>query len=110
MYRFSIKENDFIMSGAGTIGRISRVPRGIKPGVINQALIRIRVNKQLVDLEYFFCNGCVRKKMQDKLTQANPASAMVNLVPMSEVKEWEVSIPTLEEQQKSATSLNVLMR
>lgn len=99
LYRFSIKENDFIMSGAGTIGRISRVPRGIKPGVINQALIRIRVNKQLVDLEYFL-QWMRSEKMQDKLTQANPASAMVNLVPMSEVKEWEVSIPTLEEQQK----------
>lgn len=31
------------MSGSGTIGRISRVPDGIKLGVFNQALIRFRI-------------------------------------------------------------------
>jgi type I restriction enzyme S subunit len=36
--------------------------------------------------------------MQRKLTQANPASAMVNLVPMSEVKDWDVMVPNKDEQ------------
>lgn len=97
--RFSINENDFIMSGAGTIGRISKVPKGIKKGVINQALIRIRVNKKIVDLNYFL-QWMRSEDMQNKLTLANPASAMVNLVPMSEVKGWQIKVPSIEEQKK----------
>src|SRR5690625_5060800 len=99
LYRFILNEDDFIMSGAGTIGRISRVPSGIKSGVINQALIKMRVNKYLVDLDYFL-QWMRSEKMQNRLTQANPASAMVNLVPMSEVKEREVTVQSIEEQQK----------
>jgi type I restriction enzyme S subunit len=32
LYKFEIHPGDFIMSGAGTIGRISRVPEGIRSG------------------------------------------------------------------------------
>ena len=94
--KFMLLPGDFIMSGAGTIGKISLVPDGIEKGVFNQALIRLRVNKN-IDKE-FFLQWMRSPEMQNKLTQANPASAMVNLVPMSEIKEWEVIVPSLEEQ------------
>ena len=84
------------MSGAGTIGKISLVPEGIENGVFNQALIRLKVNEN-TDKE-FFLQWMRSSKMQNKLTKANPASAMVNLVPMSEVKEWDVIVPSPEEQ------------
>ena len=99
LHKFTLKENDFIMSGAGTIGRISRVPKGIKKGVFNQALIRFRINSELTNSEYFL--QFVRaENMQRKLTGANPGSAISNLVPMSEVKKWEVFVPIKGEQQK----------
>ena len=94
--KFILLPGDFIMSGAGTIGKISLVPEGIENGVFNQALIRLRVNKN-TDKE-FFLQWMRSPEMQNKLTKANPASAMVNLVPMSEVKEWDVIIPSPEEQ------------
>ncbi|MBS6253503.1 MAG: restriction endonuclease subunit S [Streptococcus sp.] len=94
--KFILLPGDFIMSGAGTIGKISLVPKGIENGVFNQALIRLRVNKS-TDKE-FFLQWMRSSKMQNKLTKANPASAMVNLVPMSEVKEWDVIVPSPEEQ------------
>ena len=94
--KFMLLPGDFIMSGAGTIGKISLVPEGIEKGVFNQALIRLRVNKN-TDKE-FFLQWMRSPEMQNKLTKANPASAMVNLVPMSEVKEWDVIIPSLDEQ------------
>lgn len=94
--KFILLSGDFIMSGAGTIGKISLVPEGIENGVFNQALIRLRVNKN-TDKE-FFLQWMRSSKMQNKLTKANPASAMVNLVPMSEVKEWDVIVPSPEEQ------------
>lgn len=94
--KFMLLPGDFIMSGAGTIGKISLVPEGIEKGVFNQALIRLRVNKN-TDKE-FFLQWMRSPEMQNKLTKANPASAMVNLVPMSEVKEWDIIVPSLEEQ------------
>ena len=94
--KFILLPGDFIMSGAGTIGKISLVPEGIEKGVFNQALIRLRVNKN-TDKE-FFLQWMKSPEMQNKLTKANPASAMVNLVPMSEVKEWDVIVPSFDEQ------------
>lgn len=95
--KFSISEGDFIMSGAGTIGRISRVPKGVAKGIFNQALIRFRTNTEVTDSEYFI--QFVRAdKMQKKLTGANPGSAITNLVPMSEIKKWDILIPSKKEQ------------
>lgn len=97
--KFQLNEGDFILSGAGTIGKISRVPKGIKPGVFNQALVRIKIDTNVMDSEYFL-QWIRSDDMQRKLTDSNPGSAMVNLVPMSEVKNWDVLIPSIPEQQK----------
>ena len=98
LIRFKVSPDDFIMSGAGTIGRISRVPEGIKQGVFNQALIRMKINADVTDSDYFL-HWLRSDNMQQRLTEANPASAMVNLVPMSEVKNWDIFIPSFEEQK-----------
>ncbi|MGX7065919.1 restriction endonuclease subunit S [Vagococcus fluvialis] len=104
---FKLLEKDFIMSGAGTIGRISRVPKGIKQGVFNQALIRFRINGKITDAEYFI-QFIRAEKMQRKLTGANPGSAITNLVPMSEVKKWDILVPKVEEQIEIGFFLNRL--
>ncbi|SDB83812.1 type I restriction enzyme, S subunit [Pelagirhabdus alkalitolerans] len=96
---FALHEGDFILSGAGTIGKISRVPKGIKPGVFNQALIRFRINREITDSE-FFIQFVRSDDMQRYLTSSNAGSAMTNLVPMSEVKKWSINIPEKKEQQK----------
>ena len=97
--KFKVLPGDFLLSGAGTIGRISQVPKGVKQGVFNQALIRLRINKSFVD-ENFFLIWIQSDRMQEKLTDANPGSAMTNLVPMSELKKWIISIPKKEEQAR----------
>ncbi|WP_225423065.1 restriction endonuclease subunit S [Secundilactobacillus malefermentans] len=97
--KFELKPEDFIMSGAGTIGRISRVPHGIDKGVFNQALIRFRIDNRITDSEYFL--QFIRADfMQKKLTSTNPGSAITNLVPMSEVKKWGILVPQINEQSK----------
>lgn len=105
--KFKLNPGDFIMSGAGTIGRISRVPDGVKLGVFNQALIRFRINPEITDSEFFI--QFVRADfMQKNLTGANPGSAITNLVPMSEVKKWEIKAPHLEEQEKIGSFFKLL--
>ena len=99
LHKFQLMPGDFILSGAGTIGRIAQVPSNIIKGVFNQALIRIRINPECTD-KSFFLIWMQSESMQRKLTQANPGSAMTNLVPMSEIKKWEIVIPSKAEQNK----------
>ncbi|TDR52803.1 restriction endonuclease subunit S [Paenilisteria rocourtiae] len=98
LIKFKVLPGDFIMSGAGTIGRISLVPEGIKHGVFNQALIRFKLNHEKTDSKYFL-QLMRSENMQRMLTGSNPGSAMINLVPMSEVKNWDILVPELEEQK-----------
>lgn len=97
LIKFCINPGDFLLSGAGTIGKIARVPEGIKKGIFNQALVRIKINPSITDSEYFL-QWMRSVNMQKKLTQMNPGSAMSNLVPMAEVKEWSIYIPSRVEQ------------
>lgn len=99
LHKFQLMPGDFILSGAGTIGRIAQVPANITKGVFNQALIRIRINPEWMDKKFFLI-WMQSENMQRKLTQANPGSAMTNLVPMSEIKKWEIIIPSKTEQNK----------
>ncbi|WP_034984092.1 restriction endonuclease subunit S [Ligilactobacillus salivarius] len=99
LHKFQLVPGDFILSGAGTIGRIAQVPANITKGVFNQALIRIRINPEWMDKKFFLI-WMQSENMQRKLTQANPGSAMTNLVPMSEIKKWEIIIPSKAEQNK----------
>ncbi|MEM5567237.1 restriction endonuclease subunit S [Aerococcus viridans] len=107
LHRFKLEPGDFIMSGAGTIGRISRVPKGIKQGVFNQALIRFKIKNEVTDSD-FFLQWIRSDNMQRKFTDANPGSAMTNLVPLSEVKQWRVLVPAKEEQRLLGKILTVL--
>lgn len=107
LHKFILEPEDFILSGAGTVGRISRVPKNIKKGVFNQALIRIKIADKIMDPD-FFLQWVRSDSMQKKLTYGNPASAIVNLVPIDEIKKWKVIVPSLDEQVKIGNLLNKL--
>lgn len=97
--KFELQPGDFIMSGAGTIGKISEVPEGITPGIFNQALIRFKINKKTTS-RTFFLTFMRSYTMQRKLTEKNPGSAISNLVSIKEVKNFSIIIPDKQEQQK----------
>nr|WP_208003460.1 HsdR family type I site-specific deoxyribonuclease [Macrococcus goetzii] len=103
--KFKISAGDFILSGAGTIGKLSRVPENTLTGVINQALIRIKINSKIIISDYFL-HYFRSKQIQEKLTFANPGSAMTNLVPLSEMKKWQIVIPKIQEQKEISKLLN----
>ena len=102
--KFELVPGDIIMSGAGTIGRLAMIPSNSKPGVFNQALIRFRVNEQNDNL--FFLYFMRTPKLQKKLTNVNPGSAMVNLVPIKEIKKWECLFPYKREQKRIVSLLS----
>ena len=50
---FEVIPGDIIVSCAGTIGEAFVIPEKAPKGVINQALLRLRINEKVIDKEYF---------------------------------------------------------
>lgn len=102
--RFEVKEADFIVSCSGTIGRIFRIPPNAPKGVINQALLKIEIDKTKIDSEYFY-QYFGWESFQKKIIDNTQGGAMQNLVGMAEFRKTKLSIPSLKEQKKIATIL-----
>jgi type I restriction enzyme S subunit len=50
---FDVKPGDVLITAAGTIGKLAIVPDNIHKGIINQALIRIRLKEDIIDTLFF---------------------------------------------------------
>ena len=104
--RFEIFENDFILSCSGTIGRIFRIPKNHPKGIINQALLIIRLNNSVIDFDYFYFQF-VNEPFQKRIIDDTQGGAMKNLVGMSEFKKVQLPIPpTKAEQTAIANALS----
>ena len=103
MKGFQVKPFDLLVSCSGTLGRITELPWNAPKGIINQALLRIRINRDIVESEYFiqyFRAGFFQKKIVEK----SQGSAMQNLVSIKEFKEIKLAIPQ-KKYQKHITEL-----
>ncbi len=98
LVNFKVIPGDLIVSCSGvTLGRISEIPNDAKPGIINQALLRIRLKYNLIRNKYFilyFRGAFFQKKIFDQ----SQGTAMPNLVGIKDFKEIELLIPPLPEQ------------
>ncbi|MDP2683153.1 MAG: restriction endonuclease subunit S [Deltaproteobacteria bacterium] len=100
LIKFKVIPLDLIVSCSGvTLGRICEIPDDAKPGVINQALLRIRLKHNLILNKYFvlhFRGAFFQRKIFDQ----SQGTAMPNLVGIKDFKEIEMLIPPIEQQQK----------
>jgi len=98
LINFKVIPKDLIVSCSGvTLGRISEIPEDGKPGIINQALLRIRLNKELISNKYFIIRATF---FQKKIFEQSQGTAMPNLVGIKDFKEIEIIVPPLSEQEK----------
>jgi type I restriction enzyme, S subunit len=99
LINFNVLPGDLIVSCSGTLGRIAEIPLNAKAGVINQALLRIRLLDDVVSKKYFlyyFRSASFQKKIFDQ----SQGTAMSNLIGIKDFKEIELYIPSLKEQQQ----------
>ena len=95
---FEVYGGDIIVSCAGTIGEIYEIPENADPGVINQALMRVRVNEDIVDKKMFIISF---SNMIDEFTRTHSnGSAIKNIPPFADLKPMEVLMPSMIEQRK----------
>ena len=102
MIGFKVVPGDLIMSCSGTLGRIAEVPMGAKEGIINQALLKISLNKDIMNNQ-FFIYQFRSKEIQDMLFGISRGSGIANMPSMNEVKAFKFICPPLELQNQFAS-------
>lgn len=97
--RFEVKGGDFLVSCSGVnYGAIFQLPEKIEKGVINQALLRIRLNNEIIDNNYFLYY--FKTYIVKKITTGTGDSTIPNFPPMSVVKNIPIELPDLNTQRQ----------
>ena len=95
---FSVQPQDIIISCAGTIGKSYLVPQDAPGGVINQALLRLRINENLVNIHFFLL---AFQNQVERLNDDAAGTAMKNLGSVQYLKcDLLWLLPPLAEQKK----------
>lgn len=95
---FRVEGGDIIVSCAGTIGETYEIPLDADPGIINQALMRIKVKESIVNKKMF---NILFTNMIDDFTRVHSnGSAIKNIPPFSDLKPMVVFVPKMDEQNK----------
>ena len=104
MKRFELKPGDLIMSCSGTMGKVAIVPDGIKKGVINQALLKLTPNDNLgVEYLRYWMNS---PDFIQRIEESTVGAAIKNVASVKILKEINIPIPPLQEQQQIVTILD----
>ncbi|EOV0661770.1 restriction endonuclease subunit S [Campylobacter upsaliensis] len=103
--QFEVFENDIIVSCAGTIGEIFRIPKNAPKGIINQALMKIKlVNEEWIPYFMIFFDFLIKQKSQEN----SKGSAIKNIPPLDILKNFTIPLPPLCEQEHIVQTLDTL--
>ena len=103
---FETHGGDILVSCAGTIGEMYELPDNSEVGVINQALMRVRVNEKIISKELYkllFTN-----MIDDFSKEHSNGSAMKNIPPFADLKAMNAMLPALDEQERIGAYFNKL--
>ena len=102
---FQCKAGDFLISCSGTLGKIILLPNNVEEGIINQALLKIRLNNDIIDNIYFL-NLFQSRVFQNKIYGDARGGAIKNVASIDEIKKIEFVLPPLYEQKRIADILS----
>lgn len=104
MVSFSVNPLDFIVSCAGTIGEIFKLPFNSPKGIINQALMKVTLISEEIS-DYF---QIVFYDALHKLSKKSKGTAIKNIAPFEKLKPAIIMIPPINEQRKIIKKLKIL--
>ena len=107
MKRFEVKPNDFLVSCSGVnYGAIYQLKENIERGIINQALLRIRLNREIVDDNFFYYY--FQFYIVKKITGGKGNSTIPNFPSMDIVRNIKITLPNLDIQKQIGRLLSSL--
>ena len=106
MKGFELFAGDIIVSCAGTIGETFVMPDDMEQGIINQALMRMKLMPS-VYTEYFLLYFDVILKQNAR--NSSKGSAIKNIPPFDILKSYLVPLPPLAEQKRIVAKIEELL-
>ena len=105
--RFTTYPDDLIISCSGTVGKVSIIKKDDPKGIISQALLTLRVNKDLIlpeFLKYFFSSY----EGYNSLVSRSTGSVQVNISKRAVIEEIPLKLPPLDVQHKIVHYLSLI--
>ena len=109
MSAFKVLPGDLIVSCSGSLGKIAQLPVDALHGIINQALLKIKLNNSIVSCDYFI-SYFKSTIFQNKILEKSQGSAISNMIGMPEVKKIVIGLPPLNEQKRINEKIDNLMK
>ena len=94
---FAVHPFDIIVSCAGTIGETYVLPQNIQEGIINQALMLIRLYSREIEHFYLLYFDFMLK---EEAKISSKGTAIKNIPPFDVLKNFYIPIPPLKEQRR----------
>ncbi len=92
LHKFSVQDKDFLISCSGVnMGAIYQLKEPFERGIINQALLRIRLNHEVIDDNYFFY--LFKELISRKITSGSGDSTIPNFPGLDVIKNIEFELP-----------------
>ena len=98
--RFKCKPGDIIMSCSGTIGKLFILPNDAEEGIINQALCKFTLGKDLLPEVFLLYMDILIGNIETK------GSGIKNISAVKFIKNLEIPVPPIEAQNKLLIELN----
>lgn len=103
---FAVQPYDIIVSCAGTIGETYVLPAGMQEGIINQALMLIRLFSKEIERFYLLYFDFILK---DEAYRNSKGTAIKNIPPFDVLKNFFIPIPPIGEQKRILNEVDRLM-
>ncbi|MGI9310175.1 MAG: restriction endonuclease subunit S [bacterium] len=102
MKGFEVRPGDLIMSCSGTMGKVAIIPKSVRAGIINQALLKLTPDNMLSGI--FLKLWMDSSEFHRSLSSVTFGNAIKNVASVKVLKELPLPLPPLP-QQKAIASL-----
>lgn len=103
MTRYLVSEGDFIVTCDGTLGKIFQLTNIKERGIISSSLLRITLNKKLVNEKFF--PYFWESRIKYPLIRSHDNSVLKHLPGVNAIREFEIDLPEIDTQTKIANIL-----